>query len=71
MEPGYLLGNIKENPMIVLVAFDKQRKFERDIMATPKFCLECEVLFACHGGCPKNRFINKPTGDRGLNYLCD
>jgi uncharacterized protein len=34
------------------------------------------VLFACHGECPRNRFINYSaagaTGDadQGLNYLC-
>ena len=32
--------------------------------------LECEVRHACHGGCPKNRFIKTPDGEDGLNYLC-
>ncbi|MGD8598278.1 MAG: SEC-C metal-binding domain-containing protein, partial [Anaerolineae bacterium] len=36
----------------------------------PRYCLECPVRFVCHGGCPKNRFIQTPDGQSGLNYLC-
>ena len=71
VEPNYLIGNIQETHMIELVASDQQRKFGQDKLDTlPQYCLECKVRFACHGGCPKNRFIETPDGEPGLNYLC-
>jgi uncharacterized protein len=71
VEPGYLLGNIMEQPMIDLVASEKQRRFGLDKLNTlPLYCQKCSVRFACHGGCPKNRFIETPDGEPGLNYLC-
>lgn len=71
VEPDFLLGNIKDVPMIELIASEKQRQFGLDKRDTlPRYCQACEVRFACHGGCPKNRFINTPDGEPGLNYLC-
>lgn len=71
VEPNYRLGNIAETDMIELVASDRQRKFGQDKFDTlPQQCLDCEVRFACHGECPKNRFITTAAGDPGLNYLC-
>jgi serine-type anaerobic sulfatase-maturating enzyme len=69
--PEYKLGNIKEKHMLELVGSDAQVKFGNDKFDTlPKYCRECEVRFACHGGCPKDRFITTPDGEPGLNYLC-
>ncbi len=71
VEPDYLLGNIEQDHMIELLVSDKQRQFGQDKQSTlPRYCRECEVRFACHGGCPKNRFIHTPDGEAGLNYLC-
>ena len=36
----------------------------------PSTAASCDVRFACHGGCPKDRFIETPDGEPGLNYLC-
>ena len=57
--------------MLDLVASQRQRDFglaKRDTL--PRFCVECDVRFACHGGCPKDRFISTPDGEPDLNYLC-
>ena len=71
VEPDYLLGNITETPMIELIASDKQREFGQAKRSTlPQYCLDCDVRFACHGGCPRNRFTTTPDGEEGLNYLC-
>ncbi|HYO87847.1 MAG TPA: anaerobic sulfatase maturase [Candidatus Limnocylindrales bacterium] len=71
VEPNYYLGNIMQEHMIELVASPRQVQFGKDKRDTlPRYCLECDVRFACHGECPKNRFIETPDGDPGLNYLC-
>lgn len=72
VEPKYFLGNILEKPLIELVASEKQRRFgldKRDKL--PQYCQKCEFLFACNGECPKNRFVETPDGEAGLNYLCE
>ncbi len=71
VEPAYKLGNITELPMLEMVASEQQRTFGEDKRDTlPRYCRECPVKFACHGECPRNRFINTPDGEPGLNYLC-
>ena len=71
VEPQYLLGNIQREPLVQLVGSDQQAKFGDDKRDTlPRYCRECEVRFACQGECPKNRFIETPDGEPGLNYLC-
>jgi uncharacterized protein len=71
VEPAYRLGNIREHHMLELVASQRQRQFGQDKLdSLPRYCRECEVRFACHGGCPKDRFLETPEGEPGLNYLC-
>jgi uncharacterized protein len=71
VEPEHRLGNIRQLPMLDLVGSEQQREFglaKRDTL--PRMCRECDVRFACHGECPKNRFLTTPDGEPGLNYLC-
>jgi uncharacterized protein len=71
VEPDYLLGNIRQTSIADLVTSKKQRAFgQHKLNSLPKYCRECEVRFACHGECPRNRFIMTPDGEPGLNYLC-
>ena len=71
VEPKHKLGNITQTHMLELVDSPQQRQFGLDKRETlPQYCLECDVRFACHGGCPKDRFIATPDGEPGLNYLC-
>jgi uncharacterized protein len=72
VEPEYKLGNIKETHLIELVGSQKQRRFGQDKRdKLPQYCHDCEVHFACNGGCPKDRFMQAPDGEPGLNYLCE
>lgn len=72
VEPSHLLGNILETPMGELMSGEKQRAFGLEKLdGLPQFCLDCEVRFACHGACPKDRVAKAPDGEPGLNYLCE
>jgi len=72
VEPDYLLGNIMKKEINELATSEKQYRFGQDKRNTlPQVCRECEVLFACQGECPKNRFLTTPAGETGLNYLCE
>lgn len=69
--PEYKLGNILQQKMAEMVASPQQLQFGHDKSATlPRMCRQCNVRFACHGECPKHRFLKTPDGEPGLNYLC-
>lgn len=69
--PEYKLGNIRDKTLVEMLYGEQQRQFSCLKHATlPKQCKECEWEFACHGECPKNRFVNDRYGNPGQNYLC-
>ncbi|MBM3264371.1 MAG: anaerobic sulfatase maturase [candidate division Zixibacteria bacterium] len=72
VEPAHLLGNLLEISMMDMVTSEQQRLFganKRDTL--PRYCRECDVRFVCNGGCPKDRILDTPDGEAGLNYLCE
>lgn len=69
--PEYKLGNIRDHSLIDMLYGKQQQEFSRlKHSSLPRQCRECDMEFACHGECPKNRFMKDKYGDSGLNYLC-
>lgn len=69
--PEYKLGNIRDHSLIDMLYGEQQQEFSRlKHSSLPRQCRECDMEFACHGECPKNRFMKDKYGDSGLNYLC-
>jgi uncharacterized protein len=69
--PQYKLGNIFGESLNDMVNSPKQQKFGLNKeYGLPRYCRNCDVRFACHGECPKHRFLTTPDGELGLNYLC-
>ncbi len=69
--PEYKLGNICDHSLIDMLYGEQQQEFSRlKHSSLPRQCKECDMEFACHGECPKNRFMKDKYGDSGLNYLC-
>lgn len=69
--PEHKLGNLHDKTITEMMYSDQQKEFSKmKHQMLPQQCRECNYLFACHGECPKNRFINDKYGNYGLNYLC-
>jgi uncharacterized protein len=69
--PPFRLGNLTTEPLRDMVGAPFQVRFgraKRDRL--PVECRECDVRFACHGECPKHRFVRSRDGSHDLNYLC-
>ncbi|WP_086981009.1 anaerobic sulfatase maturase [Vibrio aphrogenes] len=69
--PDYKIGNIHESTIDEMAYSQKQQEFgfAKSRTLTTQ-CQQCDYKFACHGECPKNRFISTRDGEPGLNYLC-
>ncbi len=68
----YFIGNIRETPIAEMMGSVRQAIFGQDKKdKLPAYCRSCPVRFACHGDCPKHRFIKTPQGEPGLSYLCE
>ncbi len=69
--PDYKIGNINEKSIDEMAYSAEQQKFGFAKSKTlTSQCEKCDYKFACHGECPKNRFIKTRDGEPGLNYLC-
>lgn len=72
VDPEHLVGNIRGGrTMLELVTSPRQVAFGLDKeRLLPGQCRRCPVRFACHGGCPKDRFERTADGEPHLNHLC-
>ena len=69
--PEHKLGNLHSQTIYEIMNSPKQKEFSKmKHLMLPQQCKECNFLFACHGECPKNRFVKDKYGNPGLNYLC-
>ncbi len=67
-----LLGNIHSTTLINMVDSDFQKSFGLNkIKSLPLDCKECPYLKLCYGGCPSNRLSKTPSGETGLNWVCE
>lgn len=72
VDRDHLVGNINQGTIAVFLDSGRQKEFGMAKSLTlPRYCLECDVRAMCNGECPKNRFIETPDGEPGLNYLCE
>jgi len=70
--PQYRLGNIMNDTLPRMVEKSLQSGFGvSKETALPRWCRECDVLAACQGGCPKQRFEKTCEDEPGLLFLCE
>ena len=72
VDKEHLIGNIMSGHLSEFLESGTQREFglAKSTML-PEYCKKCNVRPMCNGECPKNRFLQSPDGEFGLNYLCE
>jgi uncharacterized protein len=72
VDSKHFLGNMITQSLVELINLPQQRQFGREKKAAlPRLCRKCRVRFVCNGGCPKDRLLDTPEGEPGLNVLCE
>jgi uncharacterized protein len=71
VDAEHLIGNLRERSLSEMIEDPRMESFGKaKAGALPRVCRRCDVLSACNGGCPKDRFSAAPDGTHGLSYLC-
>lgn len=70
--PKHRLGNILKDELREMVESEKQIRFSRSKETELSTrCRKCDVLFVCHGDCPKHRFVIQGKDRPRVSYLCE
>ncbi|KHT64374.1 sulfatase maturase [Photobacterium gaetbulicola] len=70
--PEYKLGNIHTSSIKTMNNSNEAIEFGLNkSQLLNSQCQSCRYRFACHGGCPKHRFLPGPNDKLDHNYLCE
>lgn len=71
VDPAHYLGNVMTTLLSTMAVSEAQLRFgcdKRDCL--PQQCRDCASLFACGGGCPRERYAANAEITGGLSALC-
>ncbi len=69
VEPGWKLGNLYDEDILVMLNSDKQKEFGELKSDLPEKCQKCKWQRPCYGGCTKDRL--RDPEDHGLSHFCE
>ncbi|EHN68754.1 anaerobic sulfatase maturase [Aliivibrio fischeri] len=70
--PEYKLGSLHNDELKNINQSEIAIQFGQDKKSTlSNACIKCDYRFACHGGCPKHRFISISNSPYLHNYFCE